>query len=428
MATLRTSFRLYSFSVFGVKTGASTFLKCTTEARVIQHRFICRKEHLDPEVVAAKPKPYPYERKKYNKLRQAFFLDETTTRWDENSKVIAVDGPIGVGKEKFAKQLAEMCGMKYVPEPDMNAICYDDYGFDMRQLNVLLPEEAQFYNLEMFHQNPLHHWAGAMQYEYLRQRSFHYLNGLAHLYNTGQGFVTVRSPWSDIVFMDTMYKHGYFTAIIYIELFAAFNYYYRGRKNTLWEYQRPHLQIYLDISPELSLQRIKSKPEVVSMEAKSKVLNLEFLTTLNDQYKNQFLPEIYKASELLVYDWSKEGDMDEVIEDLEKLDFEQYNLKGDRLEDWRTYPDYKFLELRTRYTNEMNFLAHKFDMPAYNVEGMKMNMEAAEIRQDVLKFYYPNYGKDPYYDPKIHGYLKVLLRFFPNYRERHVRDWKCKNS
>lgn len=48
-----------------------------------------------------RPTPFPYKKDTYGYL--ASFIDWTTHRFDENTKVVVVDGPIAAGKAKFAK-------------------------------------------------------------------------------------------------------------------------------------------------------------------------------------------------------------------------------------------------------------------------------------------------------------------------------------
>lgn len=44
----------------------------------------------------SKPAPFPYKEKKYTLLRS--MIDKTTTRFDENTKLIVLEGSVGVGE------------------------------------------------------------------------------------------------------------------------------------------------------------------------------------------------------------------------------------------------------------------------------------------------------------------------------------------
>lgn len=45
-----------------------------------------------------KPAPFPYKEKDYTLLRSLF--DKTSSRFDENTKLIILEGPVGIGKQK----------------------------------------------------------------------------------------------------------------------------------------------------------------------------------------------------------------------------------------------------------------------------------------------------------------------------------------
>lgn len=153
-----------------------------------------------------KPAPYPYETKKYG-LFQAF-LDKTSKRIDENSKVILVEGPLAVGKSKFAKELADELEMKYIPEATMDLYYLNDYGYDMRKLDSDLPESCRSFDVNDFLKNPTHLNAASFQLLMYTLRYSQYVDALAHLLSTGQGVVLDRSVYSDFVFLEAMFNSG----------------------------------------------------------------------------------------------------------------------------------------------------------------------------------------------------------------------------
>ena len=77
-----------------------------------------------------KPAPWPYETVRYTLWDTLW--DRTPERFDENSRIIVVDGNIGVGKSYLAKKLAEELDMLLFPEPTMDFMYIDDTGFDLR--------------------------------------------------------------------------------------------------------------------------------------------------------------------------------------------------------------------------------------------------------------------------------------------------------
>ena len=83
-------------------------------------------------------KPFPYETKKFNFLHESLFLDRSIKRMNENSKMIIVEGQIGVGKEDFAKRLADNFDLKYIPRVSEDSMFTTDGGLDIRNFNDVL--------------------------------------------------------------------------------------------------------------------------------------------------------------------------------------------------------------------------------------------------------------------------------------------------
>lgn len=182
--------------------------------------------------------PYPYEEKPYG-IWQSIF-DKTTKRINENSKMICVEGPIAAGKTKLAQQLADEFEMLYVPAADMDMYYINPYGYDMRQLDDQLPDDSKSFDVKDFCRNPKHKLSARLQIQMYYLRFEQYVDGLAHILNTGQGVVLDRSPHSDFVFMEAMHKLGYVSN-------GAKSVYNEIRENTITELLRPHLVIYLDV-------------------------------------------------------------------------------------------------------------------------------------------------------------------------------------
>ena len=161
-------------------------------------------------------------------------------RFDENTKVITIEGLPAVGKSKFAKQLAEELEMHYVPPPTFDTIWINPYGDDYRKLlNHKLPIDAQFFDIDSFLKDPTGRNTAPTQLGMLFWRSYQYVWSILHLLSTGQGVILQRSPFSDRVFMDAMFKHKYVSK-------GAHSYYNNAIETTLPEFIKPHLVIYLD--------------------------------------------------------------------------------------------------------------------------------------------------------------------------------------
>lgn len=234
MATIiRTAFVKILSPAQGGKIAACAF---------VQHRNISGKalrESLPPK--PPKPKPFDYEHKFYNYFRSLF--DRTTHRFDENSKVVVVEGPVAVGKTQFASSLAEDLGMKHFPEANMDYHYICPNGQDMRMFDPQIPEDTRTFDHTNFNTDPFHRNVAAFQIMTYEARYAQYIDALAHLFNTGQGVVLERSPYSDFVFLEAMYSQKYISK-------GARSVYYEIRGNTIEELMRPHLVIYLDLPVE----------------------------------------------------------------------------------------------------------------------------------------------------------------------------------
>jgi NADH dehydrogenase (ubiquinone) 1 alpha subcomplex subunit 10 len=131
-----------------------------------------------------RPAPFPYKTKRYN-LWRAWLQDTTTHRFDENTKIIVVEGPIAAGKSAFAKSLAEDLDMLHMPEVTMDALYINDYGYDLRKLDPQLPAPARSYDEKNFCIEPKHENTARFQILKYKLRYSQYIDALAHLMNTG---------------------------------------------------------------------------------------------------------------------------------------------------------------------------------------------------------------------------------------------------
>lgn len=268
-----------------------------------------------------KPPYFPYW-EKYCTVRE-FMKTDLIMRYDENTRVIVVDGPPAVGKSKLCQQLAEQFGLLYMPPPVHEEIYINPYNFDLRQLDSKLSPQCQSYDLERFLANPIDIKVAFFQIQYFLMRFEQYTNALLHVLSTGQGVVLNRSVYSDIAFADAMHKAGYLSKEVMEE-------YMTMREGAVRNIFRPHLAIYLDISPELAKEKIKQRGN--PHEVNSKVFTTKFLSDLESTYKEKYLKSLKDHSQLLIYDWSTEGNLMDIVHDIEHVDLDTF--KKPKLTDW----------------------------------------------------------------------------------------------
>lgn len=139
-------------------------------------------------------KPWDYKNKTFNVFKDMMDI-RSRKRLTENSKVICVEGNIGVGKNDFAKQIAKEFDLKYMPSVTCDDIFTGDHGFDVRILDLLLSEGAQSYDLKKFmaDPNPESGRLGMLQTGYFRTKILAYIEGLYHLMSTGIYFIIYTS-------------------------------------------------------------------------------------------------------------------------------------------------------------------------------------------------------------------------------------------
>lgn len=227
---------------------------------VVQNRSIMGKafrNSLPPP--PPKPAPFDYVNKDYTWLRS--LTDRTTHRFDENTKVVVVEGPVAAGKTKFAAALAEDLGMKHFPEANMDIHYVRPNGIDIRQFDKDIPEDTRTFDHVNFNRSPNHRLAGNFQIMMYMARFSQYIDALAHLMNTGQGVVLERSPYSDFVFLEAMLSQKYISK-------GVKSVYYELRAQTIEDLMRPHLVIYLD----LPVNKVQNSNSCISAAFKGSAL------------------------------------------------------------------------------------------------------------------------------------------------------------
>ena len=150
------------------------------------------------EPAKRKHKPWPYERKIYGARLFDFnvfwsIFDNTYKRFDDNSKIIVVDGNIAVGKTDFAKKLAKQFDMKYVADAKDDMAFAVGENFDYRFFNEQLPPRLQYCDIKSFMQHDGHpdflKGFGRTLCRLFRHSFQIYVNALIHLFNTGMSLV-----------------------------------------------------------------------------------------------------------------------------------------------------------------------------------------------------------------------------------------------
>lgn len=234
--------------------------------------------------------------------------ERTTPRLKQNSKIFSVDGNLASGKGALAQKLADRLGMLYMPEPD--TFYMDKMTGEKEPLPVAFNGLC---SLEKFYTDPKAADGNSyrLQLWMYNMRLLQYSDAIEHLLTTGQGVILERSPFSDMVFLEAMFKHGYIRK-------ECVQHYNEIKGISICEFLPPHLVIYVDVPAEEVQKKLKQS-------GKSYLQNvpLTYLKSIEDSYKKSFLPQVSETSELLAYDAAQAQDVEKVAEDIEYLKFDK---------------------------------------------------------------------------------------------------------
>jgi len=370
-----------------------TILSSPASSVSIQKATIASANHLEKNPDALPP--FAWYKEKFSFPRS--WVSNTTRRFNDNTRIIIVEGNVASGITDFSKELASELGMIHIPYPDLDWGYTNHYGVDRRPYLMELPEHNPERPYEMHHflQDPTHRNAIVMQLKLYQYKFWLYMDALTHLLNTGQGAVIERSPYSDWIFVEAMYKFGFISK-------AALNYYYDVKKNTIYELLRPHLCIYLDTPVDVIQKKIaeRNRPG----EANSPVLTEEYLKFLEQSYKYGFLKEIGGHAEMLVYDWSEGGDTEVIVEDIERIDFDKWFTPADQYEpqlhDWKRLKEMEWGKLRYQYTSKRHMMEDYFVIPKFDCpELFQLHYDALDYEAVAKKI--PGEQFSPEFNPSM---------------------------
>ncbi|XP_041930104.1 NADH dehydrogenase [ubiquinone] 1 alpha subcomplex subunit 10, mitochondrial [Alosa alosa] len=293
----------------------------------------------------------------------AYILGERTSpRLKENSKIITIDGNLASGKGALAQKLADKLGMLYMPEADIHYM--DRMNKEKEPLDAIFNGNC---SLEKFYMDPKAKDGNSyrLQCWMYQMRVLQYADALEHLLTTGQGVILERSPYSDVVFLEAMMKQGFIRK-------QCVEHYNEIKNISICEFLPPHLVIYVDLSAEEVQKKLKA-----SGKSHLQNVSLPYLKSIEQAYKNTFLPSISEQAEVLAYDTTQVKDIEKVVEDIEYLKFD----KGP----WKEADDVTFHYLRVlvedkqqvanltcipRYLPEITVSAHDVDSTYYAYKSL----------------------------------------------------------
>jgi len=343
--------------------------------------------------------PWNYKKWGFEYIHSLF--DGTTKRFTDNSKMVVVEGPPALGKTEVAKALADEFDMLYVPGFDMEKFYVNGYGYDLRELDYKLEHErCKSYDEKKFAQDPTGQDGGLdrMLYQVWVCKYLEYANNLAHIFNTGQGVVTERSPHSDWIYFDAAYRQGWIDR-------TTRQHYWKTRNMYIDQVLRPNLIIHLDAPVDVVQSKIRTRSKTTHpWEANSPVWeNTDYLEHLYGQLlRKQYLRDAAEYSLVLSYDWSEGGDVEVVVEDIERLNLDYHDKYDKQQKDWRLHTEDGYASKRQLYTNG-NVLNNQFRDPFWTAdklilsssEGMELEKLKATLPGNEYMYGYNTVLGDP---------------------------------
>lgn len=343
---------------------------------------ICHKSELPPKKKITWR--FPYEKYEWNYF--TMWLDPfTESKMTENSKIITIEGNVACGKEDFGRRLADELDMVYFPQVDLESYYINDYGYDYRCLNPLLPERIRSCDWEMWHENPSRHSTIHMQYILFKLRLDQYLRAVRHLLNTGQGVVMERSVFTERVFVEAMHSLGWLPkgylrsdGIRFYDYKIRYNYI---RNLALALLPKPHLTIYLDTPAETCRERIENSddPKI----ANSQALIPEFLQSIEQAYMDLVLPKAENYGHVHKVKYPERMCDDEILDvvaDIRDLDF-GIDHNDTRFEHWDKENRLWWLFTRKRYTTmDCLDVFNKLGVHYLDIAGMGDSISTVDLR------------------------------------------------
>jgi len=368
-------------------------------------------------------KPWDYQRLGFNYWYH--LIDGTTKRFNYNSKMVVVDGPPAIGKTEFAKKLADELDMKFVPGFTMDDYYINSYGYDLRDFDYRLTyERAKSFDEKKFSIDPTSGNGGLDRMLWLSHqiRYADYMKALAHIFNTGEGIVTERSPFMDYIYVDAALEQGWIER-------STKDHYYKVRAMMITELLRPNLIIHLNAPTDVVQSKIRKRAATTHPWEKNSPVweNTDYVEQLYQNKFKKYLKIASESSEVLSYDWSEGGDFEVVVEDIESLNLD-YHDKYDKMQkDWRLLTEDGFGSKRYQYTQQATLLKG-FVAPFFGAEQLYYTPdEALEIEK--IKTLLPGNAKthgfntelgDP--DSFIFGWFKLRQANYQRANHQHFHD------
>lgn len=112
----------------------------------------------------------------------------------------------------------------------------------------------------------------------------------------------------------------------------------------------------------------------------------KYLAAIEKVYKDEFLKDMERHAQLLVYDWSAGGDTELIVEDVERVNFDynSYERYGEKMKDWKWLAhESEWSEARINYTSAACDISVLLHIPFFEAPEMLIEPEHSKPREDL---------------------------------------------
>jgi len=200
-----------------------------------------------------------------------------TEVFSSRNTLLGISGLIGGGKTTLTKELGKKLGCTTYFEPVEENIFLEGFYKDMKKYSF--PMQMYLLN-KRFEQHQKMVWAK-------------------------ENAIQDRTIYEDVIFAKMLYEGGYMEKDVFQTYRDTF-------ENMTHFLHRPDMILYLDVEPEIALQRIKKR----SRDCET-TITLEYLQALQKGYE-EWIQDIHPRIPVIRIDWNTFKDTEYIIEIIEK--------------------------------------------------------------------------------------------------------------
>lgn len=191
--------------------------------------------------------------------------------------IIAVSGIIGVGKSTLSGKLGEAVNAEVYYEPVETNEYIENFYKDMKKYSF--PMQIYLLN-HRFQQHQQMVWSN-------------------------KNAIQDRSIYEDVIFAKMLREDGLMEELD----FQTYRHLFQNMTNFL---HRPDIIVYLDVEPEIALERIKQRSRGCETG-----ITLEYLSSLKKGYED-WLEDISNRIQVIKVDWNKFGETDDIVKKIKE--------------------------------------------------------------------------------------------------------------